>query len=406
MSRTRRRSRRRCRSRATRAGSRSCRCSSRGTRTTPAPTRSCACSATSAGSRRSGRTCTARSCARPSSASSASPTSLASAGPNQTQWTLEQEYLYVLLIHQLNTGNMTPRRDRLGVLAAARVEPAPRARRGAALAGRLLRRHRGPHGAAAPHRQRLGLDAALPRHVAARRPDRARDPRAAPGRGHRPGPAAPINQQRIAILEKVRPSVAPNVHHRPAARSAHRVQGVGASVRIGLARICREFGAKDVGDAAADGGGAEQIEVYAVADAPRAKRPTPDEHDSLVASLSSFSDPMWQVKDRSVAGLRIAASGGIGQSLALGALVAVRQSDVVRLGARRRAAPEQGERPRRSRRACRSSPSASCRSRCSRAASRATTWASSSTASTSRRWARASTRSTCRRRRGPTSRSR
>ena len=54
----------------------------------------------------------------------------------------------------------------------------------------------------------------------------------------------------------------------------------------------------------------------------------PDEHDSLAASLSSFSDPMWQVKDRSVAGLRIAASGGIGQALALGALVAVRQSDV------------------------------------------------------------------------------
>jgi hypothetical protein len=37
---------------------------------------------------------------------------------------------------------------------------------------------------------------------------------------------------------------------------------------------------------------------------------------------------MWRVKDRSVAGLRIAASGGIGQALTLGALVAVRQSDV------------------------------------------------------------------------------
>jgi hypothetical protein len=37
---------------------------------------------------------------------------------------------------------------------------------------------------------------------------------------------------------------------------------------------------------------------------------------------------MWEVKDRSVAGLRIAATGGIGQSLTLGALVAVRQSDV------------------------------------------------------------------------------
>ena len=45
-------------------------------------------------------------------------------------------------------------------------------------------------------------------------------------------------------------------------------------------------------------------------------------------SLSQFSDPMWQVKDRSVAGLRISAAGGIGQSLMLGALVAVRQSDV------------------------------------------------------------------------------
>jgi hypothetical protein len=37
---------------------------------------------------------------------------------------------------------------------------------------------------------------------------------------------------------------------------------------------------------------------------------------------------MWQVKDRSVAGLRIAATGGIGQALALGALVAVKQSDI------------------------------------------------------------------------------
>ena len=29
-------------------------------------------------------------------------------GPNTTQWTVEQEYVYALLIHQLNTGNMTP----------------------------------------------------------------------------------------------------------------------------------------------------------------------------------------------------------------------------------------------------------------------------------------------------------
>ena len=36
---------------------------------------------------------------------------------------------------------------------------------------------------------------------------------------------------------------------------------------------------------------------------------------------------MWEVKDRSVAGLRISAIGGIGQSLTLGGIVAVRQSD-------------------------------------------------------------------------------
>jgi hypothetical protein len=104
---------------------------------------------------------------------------------------------------------------------------------------------------------------------------------------------------------------------------------VTATVRIGLSRICQELTQKDMGIAMEAAGHHEQIEVYAVNDGSRPQmRRVPDEHDSLVASLSSFSDPMWQVRDRSIAGLRIAASGGIGQSLALGALVAVRQSDL------------------------------------------------------------------------------
>ena len=65
-----------------------------------------------------------------------------------------------------------------------------------------------------------------------------------------------------------------------------------------------------------------------MSDGPRPKRQAVEEHDSLAMSLSQFSDPMWQVKDRSVAGLRISAAGGIGQALMLGALVAVRQSDL------------------------------------------------------------------------------
>jgi hypothetical protein len=103
---------------------------------------------------------------------------------------------------------------------------------------------------------------------------------------------------------------------------------VKAKVRVGLSRICRDLATKEINEPVAESGSSEQIEVFAVADAPRTRRTKPDEHDSLAASLSSFSDPNWQVKDRSVAGLRIAASGGIGQSLALGALVVVRQTDV------------------------------------------------------------------------------
>jgi hypothetical protein len=99
-------------------------------------------------------------------------------------------------------------------------------------------------------------------------------------------------------------------------------------VRIGFARIQQELG-KPVGDAAAAAdtiGGSEQIEVDAVEGSVRGKPPMPDEADTLSATLSTGSDPVWQVKDRSVAGLRIYAGGGVGQTLMLGALVAVRQT--------------------------------------------------------------------------------
>jgi len=255
------------------------------------------------------------------------PTALAIAGQNQTPWTLEQEYLYALLVHQLNTGNMTPSEIDWAcsqLRAWSRrlaLDAVPRSPEGffVDIAGRtgLQRRTGNDSGSMLRYLDTSLLADQIDRATMALRHAENTDQ----------GPAGPINQQRIAVLDKVRPSVAPNVltDLRRDARTACRVS---ARVRIGLARICREFGTKEGAEAAADASGAEQIEVYAVADAPRVRRPTPDEHDSLVASLSSFSDPMWQVKDRSVAGLRIAASGGIGQSLALGGLVAVRQSDV------------------------------------------------------------------------------
>ena len=254
-------------------------------------------------------------------------TSIQGGGQQQTQWTLEQEYLYVLLVHQLNTGNMTPGEIDWAcsqLRAWSRrlaLDAVPRSPEGffVDIAGRtgLQRRTGTDSGSMLRYLDTSSLADQIDRAILALRQAENTDQ----------GPAGPINQQRIAILEKVRPSVAPNLLT-DLRRDPRIACKVSARVRIGLSRICREFGAKDVADSVPDGGPAEQIEVYAVADAPRIKRPAPDEHDSLVASLSAFSDPMWQVKDRSVAGLRIAASGGIGQSLALGGLVAVRQSDV------------------------------------------------------------------------------
>jgi len=256
------------------------------------------------------------------------PASLASGGQSTTPWTTEQEYLYVLLIHQLNTGNMSPPQldwatSQLRAWSRRlQIDAVPRSLEGffVDIAGRsgLGRRTGNDSGSMLRYLDTTPLTEQLDRAIAALRQAEGTDQ----------GPAAQINQQRIAILEKVAPALAPNLNAEM--RRDRRIEcAITAKVRIGLSRICQELTHKDNGIALAEAGGShEQIEVYAVADGSRAKRHVPDEHDSLAMSLSSFSDPMWQVRDRSVAGLRIAASGGIGQSLALGALVAVRQSDV------------------------------------------------------------------------------
>ena len=253
---------------------------------------------------------------------------LGSGGQSTTPWTIEQEYIYVLLIHQLNTGNMSPPQiDWATAQLRAwsrrlQIDAVPRSLEGffVDIAGRsgLGRRTGNDSGSMLRYLDTTPLAEQLDRAIAALHQVEATDQ----------GPAAQINQQRIGILEKVAPALAPN--HNAEFRRDRRVQcAITATVRIGLSRICQQLNQKDNGIVLAEAGAVhEHIEVFAVADGSRPQRRAPDEHDSLVMSLSSFSDPMWQVRDRSVAGLRIAASGGIGQSLALGALVAVRQSDL------------------------------------------------------------------------------
>ena len=254
------------------------------------------------------------------------PAALAAAGPNATQWTIEQEFVFVLLIHQLNTGNLSPAElDWASAQLRAwsrklSLDAVPRSPEGffvdvAGKAG-LVRRTGNDAGSMMRYLDTTPLAEQLERAIHALRQAEATDQ----------GPAALINQQRVSILERVRPAVAPNLHA-DLRRDPRIPVAAAAKVRVGLARICADLAARDINDIAAEQSH-EQIEVYEVSGGPRVRRRSSDEHDTLAASIGSFSDPMWQVKDRSVAGLRIAASGGIGQSLALGALVAVRQSDV------------------------------------------------------------------------------
>jgi hypothetical protein len=253
---------------------------------------------------------------------------LPSAGPNATQWTVEQEYVYVLLIHQLNTGNMTPPQLdwAMSQLRAwsrrLQLDAVPRSPEGffVDVAGKsgLGRRTGNDSGSMLRYLDTTPLAESLERAIAALRQAESTDQ----------GPAGPINQLRIAILEKVSPSVSPNLNAE-LRRDPRIACAVAARVRIGLSRVCHELMQRlppDAVDRRPPARNRSRCSPWPTARA--RKRHVPDEHDSLAASLSSFSDPMWQVKDRSIAGLRIAASGGIGQALALGALVAVRQSDL------------------------------------------------------------------------------
>ncbi len=266
------------------------------------------------------------------------PVALPSAGPGAMQWSAEQEYIYALLIQQLNTGSLTPAEiDWMSAQMRAwsrklEFEAVPRSPEGfyidlASKRG-LVRRTGGESGPTFHFLDTTPLADQLERAIHALREADIGEP----------GTAASINQQRIGILEKVRPVVAPNLHGE-LRRSPRTPVTVAAKVRVGLARICSELTPKEVVEPANDAEvGNEQIEVFAVADGPRARRRVPNDHDTLMASIAPLGDQAWEVKDRSVAGLRIAASGGIGQSLVLGALVAVRQSDAVDwvLGAVRR----------------------------------------------------------------------
>jgi hypothetical protein len=254
------------------------------------------------------------------------PTSLGASGGNGTQWTVEQEYVFTLLLHQLNSGNLSPANldwAASQVRAFSRkleLVALPKTMEGffVDIAGRtgLSRRTGQDAGSMLRYLDTTALANQLDITLAALRHSEETDQ----------GPVGPINQQRAMILEKARAAIAPNLNT-DMRRDPRTPCAVAARVRIGLARIQHELSKPANESMGGDTASGEQIEVYAVTGPKRPKPQAVDEADTLSSSLATFADPVWQVKDRSLAGLRICASGGVGQTLSLGALVAVRQSD-------------------------------------------------------------------------------
>ncbi|HEY3565863.1 MAG TPA: hypothetical protein VGL96_12725 [Casimicrobiaceae bacterium] len=253
-------------------------------------------------------------------------TSLGAAGGHATSWTVEQEYIYTLLVHQLNSGNLSPANLDWAVAQVRgwsrklELVALPKTMEGfyVDLAGRagLVRRTGQESGAMLRYLDTTALANQLDITLAALRHSEETDQ----------GPVGPLNQQRAMILEKARAAIAPNLNT-DMRRDPRTPCALGAHVRIGLARIQHELGKPKDAQQAGDTVSGEEIEVFAVAGPARPKPRVPDEADTLSHSLAVFSDPMWQVRDRSVAGLRICAGGGVGQTLMLGGLVAVRQAD-------------------------------------------------------------------------------
>ena len=253
-------------------------------------------------------------------------TSLGASGGHATQWTVEQEYIYALLVHQLNSGNLSPANLDWAVAQVRgwsrklELVALPKTMEGfyVDLGGRagLVRRTGQESGAMLRYLDTTALADQLDMTLAALRHSEETDQ----------GPVGPLNQQRAMILEKARAAIAPNLNT-DMRRDPRTPCALGAHVRVGLARIQHELGKPKDAQQAGDTVSGEEIEVFAVAGPARPKPRVPDEADTLSSSLAAFSDPMWQVRDRSVAGLRICAGGGVGQTLMLGGLVAVRQAD-------------------------------------------------------------------------------
>ena len=263
--------------------------------------------------------------------------------PLAIQGTVEQEYLHALLLDQLNTGNLTPAEldwassQLHGWSRHLQLEPEAPEAGGfyvdlAGSAG-LARLNGSAEGAKIGYLDSTPLVLAIEHSIAARRePD--------PDGGTRPDI---VKQQRIAILEKILPVFSPS-RRADLRRHARVAVDLPVDIRVGFSRITRALTSPErpqredtavqspatraarapriaiLHSPAAD---AEEIELLPIASDPRLADVHVEPAAQAPAAGDTESHLQWRVNDRSVAGWRISAPVGVGQSLALGALVAM-----------------------------------------------------------------------------------
>ena len=248
------------------------------------------------------------------------PTGPDPSGSGALQLTVEQEYVAVLLTHLFRTDTLTPREidwaaAELHTWATGlRLDATPRTLGGFVVdvGGRrgLERRRENESGVMLRYLDTGPLSEQIERAIAELRRSVAPD---AEGAG-------PVDRQRIAILERLRPLLSPDPRS-VVAREPRAKVGLSVQMRIGLPRICQELAPGNMHDAPTEHAAGAQPPAVAADELARSHPPV-----GASAGAPPPGERLWHVADRSGTGMRIVASAALGQNPTLGMLVAVRDA--------------------------------------------------------------------------------
>ena len=249
-------------------------------------------------------------------------TSLDAANGAAEQMTLEHEYIYILLLQRAHSGNLSPTQfDWVAGQARAccsklRLASQPDTTESVVvdIGGRTgLARRSGQE--SGPTLRYLDLT------PLAKELDATHATRRDPADADRPE-ASPLARERAEVLRGAYSAITP-AHATDQRRDPREPCSIAARVHIGLARI--HLLRRDRNGTAEDDSNVVELRVVGH---PALRGPATLPDAAPGAALAEHTS--WQVKDRSTSGLRIVARGAAVQALSIGALAAIRQTDLSR----------------------------------------------------------------------------